>query len=458
VTLLVARFLLPFDYGVLTASAIFIGLADILAEAGVGKALVRLPRLGTAEKAEGFTLSLMLGLAVYAALFVVAGPAATFMHNPALTDYVRIVGLLLLLIPFRAVPLAILERDLRLGRLAVVHVAITFVQAMLTLALAANGAGYWSLAGGVFASRVLEAALLARTTRWVPRLRVPGETAVGILRFGLNISGASLLWYVYSNSDFMVVGRLAGPIELGYYSLAFSLMSLPVQKLSANINQVAYPFFCRMHTERPRLKRWYLKLIALIGAVTLPCFVGAVIVADDGIAVALGAKWLPAVPSFRILCILGAIMCVSSTLPPLLNALGRADVNFRYTLTCACLFPAGFYLAGSWFGVIGVCLVWVTIYPAIIAGLFTLTRGITGVGLTDLFGAIRPALLATALMAVAVLAARHGVPADNRPLRLLTCVAAGVVSYAILIRILGKDLVYETAAAIFQELRPARAD
>jgi O-antigen/teichoic acid export membrane protein len=235
-------------------------------------------------------------------------------------------------------------------------------------------------------------------------------------------------------------------------------MSLPAQKLSSSINQVAYPFFCRMREDPTRIRRWYLKLIALISAIALPFFAGAAIVAEDGIAVVLGAKWLPAVPFFRILCVLGAVMCISCTLPPLLNALGRADVTFRYSLACACLFPVGFYLAGSRFGVIGVCLVWTTLYPMIVGALYALTREITGVRLIELFGSLRPAILASALMAVLVLAVQHFVPIDNQPLRLVTCVTAGVLSYAALIRALGKEIVYETALGIFQELRPARAN
>ena len=78
--------------------------------------------------------------------------------------------------------------------------------------------------------------------------------------YGAWVSAGSFLWYFYSNSDFAVVGRLEGPVVLGYYSLAFQLMSLPVQKVTANLNQVTFPVFCRLQGEPERVKRWFLRM------------------------------------------------------------------------------------------------------------------------------------------------------------------------------------------------------
>ena len=69
------------------------------------------------------------------------------------------------------------------------------------------------------------------------------------------MSLGSLLWYVYSNSDYAVVGRMEGPVVLGYYSFAFQLMSMPVQKVTANINQMIFPVFCRLREDRARVRR-----------------------------------------------------------------------------------------------------------------------------------------------------------------------------------------------------------
>src|SRR5262249_6775883 len=123
ITLTVAKLLLPFDYGVMTSGLLIVGLADLLAEAGVGKALIQKERIGTADIAEGFTLHLLLSAVSYAVLFALAEPVALWLEVPEFAGFLRVLALLLLLVPFRSIPLALLDRELRLGKQSVVHVA-----------------------------------------------------------------------------------------------------------------------------------------------------------------------------------------------------------------------------------------------------------------------------------------------------------------------------------------------
>src|SRR5262249_13200003 len=222
------------------------------------------------------------------------------------------------LVPCRAIPSALLDRELHLGRQSVVHVLAVVVQSGLVLGLALGGLGYWALATGALAARLIEAAALAGLARWRPRWRLPGSRARGLLAFGIHVSLGSLLWFVYSNSDYAIVGRLAGATALGYYALAFQLNSLPVQKLTANVNQVAYPVFCRLQHDRPRLRAWYLRLTVLLGFFGTPALAGMILVAEDAFVVLLGDQWLPAVLPFRLLGGAGILMVFSHSLPPLL--------------------------------------------------------------------------------------------------------------------------------------------
>ncbi len=129
-----------------------------------------------------------------------------------------------------------------------------------------------------------------------------------------------MLWYVYSNADFAVVGKLLGQTVLGYYSLAFQLMSLPVQKLTDNVNQVIYPVYCRLQGDRPRLRDSYLRLTVLLSVLGVPVLTGMALVAGDAFIVLLGTKWIEAVRPFQLLCLVGSIMVVMNSFPPLLNA------------------------------------------------------------------------------------------------------------------------------------------
>jgi teichuronic acid exporter len=471
VTIFVARLLQPSDYGVMTGGMIFLGLADLLAEAGIGKALVQKHDLHPADVSRAFTFSLLLSVGLYALLFAGADLAGTFLAIPQFGPFLRVLGLLVLLMPFRTVALALLDRDLRLGRQALVHVVSSVVQAGLVLGLALAGAGYWALTAGALAARFLEVIALSHAAGWRPRLAWPfasGEEALEgtrthtpgagkLLLFGLSVSGGSFLWFVYSNSDFAVVGRLCGAVELGIYALAFQLISLPVQKMAANTNQVAYAVFCRLQHDPERLRDWFLRLTVLHGFIGMPALVGLALVAPDAFGLGLGERWLPAVLPFQLLAAVGVLMLYSSSLPPLFNALGRPGINLRFTAGCAVLFPIAFVLGGLVGGVVGVCVAWLMLYPVMVVILLVSTRRLTGIGPVALARAQLPVVGAVLVMTGVVLLVRTVLAETSWPwLRLGTSIGAGVVAYAGVMLLLARHTVLADLLRLWRELRGGR--
>jgi O-antigen/teichoic acid export membrane protein len=454
VTIELARILLPFDYGILTTGMVFIGLGDILADAGLGKALVRQKDLGPDGVAEAFTLSLLLSLVLYVALWVLARPAAAFLHSPEIVNFIRVTGAALFVVPFRAVPMALLERRIELGRQSAVFAASNVFQSGLVLTLAVAGFGYWSFAVTMMAGRLLEAVALVRCARWVPRLRWPGSSARELVGFSVHVTISGVAWYVFSQSDFAVVGRIAGPVALGYYSLAFLIISIPVAKLSTTFNQVSFPVFCRLQHDPCKMRQWYLRTTALLGAIGMPLFAGMALVAEDGVVVVLGEKWRPAVFSLRLLSFAGLVMFFNCTLHPLLNALGRPDIPAKYNVTCAVLMPACFALLGSRYGLGGICAVWVVIYPLITGTLVILSRRVTGFGLAEIGRSLSPVCGSVALMAVVVVAAQQSMPDDSRAVvRLALGITAGVVAYGVSLWILARQTVIRDYRLLIRELR-----
>jgi PST family polysaccharide transporter len=458
VTLTVARLLLPYDYGLMTTGLLFVDLADLLAMAGVSKALIQKEKLEPADLAEAFTLNALLSAGLYGLLFVLAGPASLWLDTPEFTGFLRVLALLLLLTPFRSVPVALMDRDLRLGKQSAVHVAVAVLQSGLVLTLAFAGFGFWALAAGALLARVLEVGSLLWITGWRPRLSWPGARARGLLAFGVHVTLGSLLWFVYSNSDYAIVGRLAGPVALGYYALAFQLISLPVGKLTANVNQVVYPVFCRLQNDRPRLRDWFLRLTVLLGFFSMPALVGMILVARDGFAVVFGDRWAEAVLPFKLLGGAGVLMVFSHSLPPLLNALGRPDINFKYTLACTVVFPVCFVAAGLAYGLVGICVVWLVVYPVMVAALLRRTKPLTGVGPLALVRAQAPVLGAVAFMTAAVLLVQWALADTAQPwVRLAAASGVGAVAYAGWMLAAARRTVLADLRALLRELKGGQA-
>jgi O-antigen/teichoic acid export membrane protein len=452
ITLLVARFVRPYDYGIVTAGGIVYILAEIMAEAGMGRALVQKPDLSDRDQDEAFTLSLGIALTLYAVLYGLALPVSDFMRSPDLVAFLRVTGLVLLLIPFRAVPLSLLDRRLQLGRQSVLGIAYSLTQGFVVLGLAWRGLGYWSFAAGVMAANLLQVCVLIKLTGWRPRLRWPEGGFNPLFAFGIQLSGARLCLFLYSNADYIVVGRLLGPVTLGYYSLAFMVISIPLQKLVSNCNQVAFPVFCRISHDRDRLGSWFSRLLVLIGSVGTPALVGVALVAPDAFPLVLGQKWAPAVLPLQIMCIAGISLMIGGTFDALFNALGRPDILFRYYLACLLIYPPCFYLVGGRWGVPGVALVWSLVCPVMVTSMIVLTRPITRFGLGELLRGQIPIWAANLFMVLIVLGVQSVASGPGLILpRLVLSIVAGAVAYGLATRALAWDSVMGSIRLLWRE-------
>jgi O-antigen/teichoic acid export membrane protein len=453
-TLIVARLLRPYDYGVMTTGMIFIALADVLAEAGVGGALVQKEQLEPRDLAEGFTLSLILSIALCTLLLVAAPWAGAFLDDRDLPSLLRLLALSLLLTPLRAIPMALLERNLELRRQSLAYALSVIVPLSLVLCLAIGGYGFWALAWGTLTTRALEAVMLPYLAGWRPSIVIPGHHAVALLRFGIHVSLGALLWFAWSNADYAVVSKVVGPAALGYYGLAFQLISLPVQKLTGNVNQAAYPLYCRIQHDRARLRDWYLRVTALLSLLGMPVLGGMAIVADDAFALVLGEKWLPAVGPFQVLAVVGMLMTVSYSLSPLINALGRPDINLRYTIISTIILPSGFVILGLTHGLVGICWAWLILYPLIEVWIVHSTRHLTGCGVRDLAIAQLPVVMGMVAMAATTLLARKLLSdLSQAVLRLGATILVGALTYVSFMLVVARRTVVADLRMLLQELR-----
>lgn len=459
VTLLVARLLEPEDYSFMTLGALFVGLADLLTQAGVGKALVQKRDADDEDFAQGFTLAAVMALTLYAVLFVSAPLAGAWLGNDDFVGFLRVLALLLLLVPLRSVCGAVMERKLQLGRQSLVLLAGSLVQSSLVLTLAWLGGGYWALAAGSLFGAFAQTLFSWHMAGWRVRLALPARRSWALLRFGLYVSLGSLLWQAYSNADFAVIAGLFDTRTLGFYALAFELMSLPVQKFSANVNQVMFAVFSRCQDDPSRRRDWYLRVVALMTLPAAPAMAGLGLVAADGLPLLLGEHWRPAVLPFQILCPVGILMIVATSLAQYVAACGRPDVNLRYNAACLVVYPPAFWLAGSLFGLPGVCFVWPLLYPCMVALLTHLSRHITGITLGDLLASQRLVLVGTLLMTAAVLAVQWLLRDAAPAARLAAAIATGVTTYTAFVLLAGRATLLADLRKVWRDLRgrPATA-
>jgi O-antigen/teichoic acid export membrane protein len=433
-TIVVARILAPSDYGLIGMATIYLGLVALISEFGLGQAVITMREMSGRQVAQLNTLSIASGALLFGVSWAAAGPLGNFFHSPKLPQVVIVMSLSFLISGAQVVPDALLQGDLRFKLLASFDTARALVQAFTTVTLALLGFGYWSLALGPLAASVVAAvmALIARphSLAW-PKW----EEIKHALRFSGNVLGSRVAWYTYSNSDFLVAGRVLGQAPLGAYTLAWTIASTPVEKITNVITRVTPAFFSAVQDDKPHLRRYLLGITDGLSLLTFPASLGMALVADQFVLVVLGAKWAPAIMPLRLLAVYAALRSITTVFPNMLFAMRHSRFVMWNTIVAAVVFPAAFFYSSRW-GTTGIGWTWVLLYPLITAPMMWRTFVATEMPVGAYLRAVLPALRASLVMVIAVFGVRMATPA-TWPIAVQFAVSclAGALSYSAMVLI-----------------------
>jgi len=343
VSVVIARLISPHDFGVfVVASTVYLIVINV-SEVGVSAALVRevdnadriAPTIATIATANS---TLLAGVLLLAAPWI----SSTF-GAPAAAPAVRVLAIPLLLAGPTAVPSALLTRDFKQGRRMVTDLANFAVANGVLLVLAVHGSGVMALAWSRVAGQVVSAVLLFALA---PKWYWPGfdrREAMRLLRFGSPLAGASLAVFTLNNVDFMVTGRLAGPLQLGYYNLAFTVSGWPSSIFTTILTSVTLPALTRVKGGMAELSRHVAAALAALCAASFPIAAACLVLARPLVSVVYGERWAPAAPVLAILAVFGGLRVITPLFYDVLVTLNHTMWLFRLQLVwLGALIPAMF--------------------------------------------------------------------------------------------------------------------
>ena len=427
-TLIVTRLLTPDDYGLVGMASIFLGLVTLLNEFGLGLTIVTLRELDDAHVAQINGLSIIFGFAAFALSCVAAIPLGHLFGEPRLPYVIVALSVALIISGFRTVPLALLEKKLRFRRLALIDGSQALVHAAGAITFASVGLGYWALvAGNLLGATVAASLVLASCVHWIawPRFRALGS----VLTFSWHVIVSRISWYIYSNADFFIVGRMLGTTALGTYGLAWSLASVPLDKITALVSNVTPAYFAAVKSDQRALRRYLLNLTNCIAIITFPAALGLALVADDFVLVALGSRWEAAIGPLRLLGLYTSFRSILPFVTQVLNAIGESRFAMFNGLVAALVMPVAFYFASSW-GTVAVAASWLLVHPLVTFPLYRRLFNKIHVAAPQYLVGLWPSLSGGAMMVMSLLAVRYGFGGDiNPPLRLALDVVVGATTY-----------------------------
>jgi len=408
-TLMVARVLSPEDYGLVGMAAVYLGLLTMLSETGLGTTIIAMRDLRGKQLGQLHSIAALMGIAGFLVSCVVAGSLAAFFTAPLLQGVVIALSANFVIVSLRTVPRASLQRTLRFGRVALIDGVNSLITAATAVVLAFAGFRYWALVGAALTGSVVATAiaLFSEPVRFErPR---PNELS-GALRVSRDIIVSSLSWYVFQNADFFVAGKLLGTAALGAYSFAWNIAYSVVEKVTGLLTGVTSSIFSAAKHDVPLLRRYLTQIMGALALILLPATVGLALVAGDLLLI-VGEKWRPAVVPLQLLVMYASVRSLTPILSQALTIAGDTRFNMTRSVVAAIVLPIGFVVGARW-GITGIATAWIVCHAPVVT--FPLLRRVDsrlGIGLSAYVTVLRPAVVSTVVMALAVLAVSLTLPA-----------------------------------------------
>ncbi|MGH8643658.1 MAG: oligosaccharide flippase family protein [Gammaproteobacteria bacterium] len=289
-TLIVARLLAPEDYGLVGMATVYLGFVTMVSECGLGLAVIAKRELDHYQIAQLNTLAVMMGGAAFAISCAAALPLATFFESEKLPPVIMVLSTAFLIESLRTIPQSLLQKELQFRYLALVQAVHTVLVALSMVLFASLGLGYWTLVfGNLLGSALLSALMVAK--RPIDFAWPKPDGLAGIFTFGRHIVVGRVASYVSSKVDLVVIGRVLGDTALGVYTVAATIASMPLDKVTSIVNQVATPYFSERQIDKPALRHLLLTITQALALITFPAAFGMALIARDFVLLALGEKW-----------------------------------------------------------------------------------------------------------------------------------------------------------------------
>lgn len=346
--IIVSHLLTPAEIGVFSVAAGLVALIQMLRDFGVSEFLVQEKELDEQKIRTVFTINLIIAWSLGVALFAFSGVIGNFYGNAGVSEVLKVLSIVLILLPFGAVTQTLLRRDLEFGKLVRIKLGESLTRGCTTVALAYAGFTYMSMAWSSLAGSLV---MVAGCAVWGAQYRVNGlglKHWRRVLHFGSNRTISDIAYQIGEQSANLVIGRVLGMADTGLYSRGYGVVNMFRSNVITAIGSVAFPAFAREHRETGRAPELFLKSLVYLTGISWPFFAAGVLLAFPLVRILFGDQWDAAVPLMRWLCGAAIIGTLTYQCNQFLVALGRVRtvtlVEVQYQLVrIAITVAAAFY-------------------------------------------------------------------------------------------------------------------
>ena len=349
VFIVLARLLVPEDFGVVAAAMVIISFSQVFSDAGLGKALIQ--RQNRVEESANvvFWINLGIGLVIVAILIAAAPLIAGFFHDERITPVVRVLSLQILLAAFSSVHTALLQKDLNFKQLFWVRLVTTAAPGLASIPLAIHGMGYWALVAGTLVGQVVQSTMFWMLSPWRPQWGLDRGLTWELIAFGKWVMLSGLLGWLYGWMDAIIVGHYLGAHDMGLYRTGNTFVTMIFGLFFSPLLPVLYSLFSHAQHDLLRLRETLGTVAHAIALIAIPLGFCLYATGDMIANVFLGSRWQGAGQVIGFIALMHAFSWIVGANGEVYRAMGKPYVETWANVIMLLIYLAG-YLVSVHFG------------------------------------------------------------------------------------------------------------
>lgn len=453
-TVILTRLLTPDDFG-LMALGLFITYFDGLSDFGVGAAFIY--QQSNDQETENKTASIafifnqLWGVGLASLAYFGAGEIASFFHEPRVLLIIQVLSISFIISSLSNIHEARLRKALLFRRRFIVEIAKSISKAGLSIGLALNDFGVWSLVWGQLGAGVVATLSYWLLSGWMPKWEFDLKIYHSLVGYGAQIAFMLLLGTFIQNLDYLFIGRRLDAVQLGIYTLAFRLPELLILNICSVISPALFPTYARLQHNPQALQSAFLSATRYISLITFPLGVGTAIISPYFVSLFFTDRWVAAIPVMQILSLYATVATIGFNVGDIYKAVGRPDILSKLAIIhLAIAGPALWYASGIDIVSVAWAQLGTTLFIVIIR--IGIASYFLKLKLRRIIAALLPALSTVTLMALCLIAINTKLSVVSMPTQMATLVISGVIIYILTLTLFHYKLVRD----MFVVLRASR--
>jgi lipopolysaccharide exporter len=426
-TVILARVLLPADFGLVGYCFVVIQYVDILNSAGIDTALIsRREKIEQASNA-AFVANILFGVGCFILTWVMAPLVAVFFKAPEIVPIFRVLALSVPLTGLGMVPDTLLKREMKFKTLLISDMSRNFMKGAVSVVLALLGYGVWSLVWGQLIGVLTGTILSWILAHWHPTWRFDREATHSIVFFSTHIIMLETAGAFRNNVDYLLVGRILGAASLGYYTMSYRIPELLIRSLNNVLGNVSLASLAITQTDPQRMRKFYFGYIRFIAMFTFPVSMGLAFTAPIFIPLFLSEKWSPAILPTALVSIALCITGLGYVPGVLYKAIGRPDILNKLAIIKMPIAVIILWYGTRW-GIVGVAAGQIVIALIAVSMDILVANSVMKYPFSDVVRAVSPSLISTFAMSVVLFLVLQAAPQTGL-VQLVLMVALGALAY-----------------------------